>query len=250
MPARPPTVPTWATDANYPAGSEVWSGTATRVEPNAAQKGTGLVPATRPPAQFLNWIKGLLTDWVAYFAAIIDSNEEHTYQTPKTRTIWIPGGDFQPASLDVVGAATDEQWSIDQNGDPYRRSRENLGVCVYTVSRELPSGGVLTRVDVLVDPGAARGGGLRLTAYVDSYDFPTPPTATTPAAASLGSDEQDAVGHALQYLSITGLSETIVRSDDVVQVRVVSGSEAPGAHTADILYGAFVTFTDPGPRNA
>jgi hypothetical protein len=52
----------WATDANYPAGSETWSGTSTKVAPSAGVQADGFAPEDQPPAQWINWLfNGIVT---------------------------------------------------------------------------------------------------------------------------------------------------------------------------------------------
>ena len=52
----------WASDANYPAGSESWSATPTRVEPSAGQQAAGVAPEDVLPAQWFNWLFGEVVD--------------------------------------------------------------------------------------------------------------------------------------------------------------------------------------------
>lgn len=47
----------WASDANYPAGGDPWSGTPTKVAPDAAEIAAGHVPSIIDPAEKENWWK-------------------------------------------------------------------------------------------------------------------------------------------------------------------------------------------------
>lgn len=47
----------WATDANYAAGVNPWSGQPTKVQPPALLATTGLVPGTKLAAEHENWLK-------------------------------------------------------------------------------------------------------------------------------------------------------------------------------------------------
>lgn len=67
--ARPSTSPTWATTANYPAGSSDWSGQATKVQPSSAKIAQGLTPNTDQPAEEFNWFFNLVSLWIAYLDA-------------------------------------------------------------------------------------------------------------------------------------------------------------------------------------
>ena len=52
----------WASDANYPAGSESWSATPTRVAPSAGQQAAGVAPEDVLPAQWFNWLFGNIVE--------------------------------------------------------------------------------------------------------------------------------------------------------------------------------------------
>src|SRR5699024_6810415 len=55
-------IPEWATDNNYPAGSDPWSGKPTRVQPLSTTIAQGFVPGRVPPAEWFNWLFGTLFD--------------------------------------------------------------------------------------------------------------------------------------------------------------------------------------------
>lgn len=69
----------FATDPNFPAGSDPWSGTPTRVAPSAGQLAAGFAPATQVPAQHLNWILGTLADTDAAIQATLDVRRTETF---------------------------------------------------------------------------------------------------------------------------------------------------------------------------
>lgn len=58
----------WATDTNYPAGADAWSGTPTRVVPSAGTKTHGFTPEAPASAQELNWLVGRAADAVNFLA--------------------------------------------------------------------------------------------------------------------------------------------------------------------------------------
>jgi hypothetical protein len=246
MVARPSAVPEWATDANFTNGPAGIPGTPTKVSPSAGVQAEGYIPQNKAAAQIMNWWKNLAGSWVDYFAAIIDANEEHTYQAAKTRTLWIPPCEGLGTTLSAGTPFTEPDWGSDA-GQFHLVSRRDAGSVQYNVTGFIPSGCTLTRVDALVDPGAARGAGVRLTMLLDRLDFAAHPATTVPVPTSLGTDEQDAVGHARQYLTVSGLTEVVDRSNKAILLSFLSGID--GAHVSDILYGIRLTFTDIGPRN-
>lgn len=63
--AQPQFDPSWATDADYPAGSDPWSATPTRVEPSAGFSAAGFAPNTIPAAQHLNYLFGTHAEHLA-----------------------------------------------------------------------------------------------------------------------------------------------------------------------------------------
>lgn len=69
MPTRPSVAPDFATDANYPAGSDPWSGNPTKVTPGAVAS-TGFIPKTMLPAQFINYVLANHADWINYLDQI------------------------------------------------------------------------------------------------------------------------------------------------------------------------------------
>ena len=110
----------------------------------------------------------------------------------------------------------------------------------------LPTGAVLTGVDALVEPGAARAtepNRMRLRVFRADYSaWPSAPTRT-----QLGSDDFDDGTATLQVLSVSGLAEAIDRSAEALFVEIRAGNDA--GTNADNLRGFRIHFTDPGPRN-
>jgi hypothetical protein len=68
--AKPSDSPTWATDADYPAGPNGWNETDTKVEPSGGKQAEGFEPSERPPAQYLNWWMNLVYLWIAWLDSI------------------------------------------------------------------------------------------------------------------------------------------------------------------------------------
>lgn len=66
MPKSNPLVP-WASDANYAAGADPWSGTPTKVSPAAPEQAKGMTPNTEAEIQKLNYMIEALTHRVRGF---------------------------------------------------------------------------------------------------------------------------------------------------------------------------------------
>lgn len=181
MPApRPGTDPTWATDVDYAAGADPWSATPTRVEPDAGDKASGLVPGTRAPAQWLNWALGLWADWLAYLRDERDRLDTYCddfgVQLPAavqpSRYI---GPECAEARYDSV--AGKETWAgrnVGVGGDLFegaKRSEIDSGELYIDLTPRLVRNGTLAHVRVLVKPGAARAGANRMQAALLGVDF-------------------------------------------------------------------------------
>jgi hypothetical protein len=54
--SRPDSTPEWASDAAYPAGTDAWSATDTKIEPTTGEKESGATPQTGFGAQQFNWL--------------------------------------------------------------------------------------------------------------------------------------------------------------------------------------------------
>jgi hypothetical protein len=64
--AKPLIVPTFATDALYPASAEAFSLTNTKTAPPGGKLAEGFEPKEKPAAQYLNWLLHYLGQWAAY----------------------------------------------------------------------------------------------------------------------------------------------------------------------------------------
>jgi hypothetical protein len=255
MPSRPGATPSWATDANYPAGTDPWSATPTRVEPDAAQKGTGNVPATRPPAQHHNWLQGLIADWIGYFAAIIDANEEHTYQTPKARQTTI--SPLRAPHLPMVGSTPpteDAPWFGPMGGTEIRSKVDDAFMLIPL--DWLPDGAVITAVHAIVLPGAARAAvadrmWLDVQRQTTTWGTATVGGLTTLGNETNGEQVDDGTANA-QVMTIDQFTETVTinKAGGVVHYIFVKSGDDAGAHNADAVRSLRVDWNDPGPRNA
>ena len=97
---RPSTLPSWSTTANYPPGTDPWSGTPTTVAPSAGTQAQGFIPNTKSPAQIFNWLWNFVWQWVAYF---------DTWRTPPSTTTDVP-------QVTYVDAAGNLREFVDHNG--------------------------------------------------------------------------------------------------------------------------------------
>lgn len=68
MSTKPASVPTWATDANYPVSGETYSATPTKVAPTGTRRIRGWEPKKKPPAQVENYERNLIGQWCQYLS--------------------------------------------------------------------------------------------------------------------------------------------------------------------------------------
>lgn len=79
MAVKPPTLPTFATSTNYPAGVQPEAGTPTKTVISGPRLATGYRPDEVPTAQDLNWLLNLIGTWTEYLDApdgLFDVNGE------------------------------------------------------------------------------------------------------------------------------------------------------------------------------
>ena len=74
---RPTTDPTWATDANYAAGGDPWSGQPTKVAPSGGVIAKGQIPETGFDTQIWNWLLANHGDWLVYLRELLTGNGFH-----------------------------------------------------------------------------------------------------------------------------------------------------------------------------
>ena len=96
----------WATDTNYPAGSETWSATPVKVAPSAGVQADGFTPEDRPPAQWINWLfNGIVTAGQDLETAVGDGSLQHAWARSEFLGSSTPHLDITGSFL-RVGAAT------------------------------------------------------------------------------------------------------------------------------------------------
>lgn len=139
--AKPTELAKWATDTNYPAGSEPEAGTPTKVAYTLGQEQVGWRPGQRPPAQELNtWMHrvGKWIDWID--------------QLTSAKWQWINGCHFTPLNAygtpnfgsapGFYGTIGETAAGILQIAEPVGTRLLQFGVKVRHAAGE-PNGGVI-----------------------------------------------------------------------------------------------------------
>lgn len=230
--ARPSQSPTWATDTNFTNGGVGIAGTPTKVEPSAGAKAEGDVPGTPYPAQRGNWFKNLVAGWASYFAAIIDSNEEHTYQTAKPRAVRVYPKLIGP------GAG----WVME---DGNAKTSTHLDPGMFDISDVLRSGQVLTEVSVRLTMGHTEA---TSTNRVKVRVFKRTGEATHTELTSGGVYAPTSTTSP-QSVDPGAFSETVNRVTTTYYVRVDSSTTAGDGGNPDKVHYIDIAYTDNGPRN-
>lgn len=233
---RPTTIPSWSTDANYPAGSDPWSATPTRVEPDAGDKAAGFDPGEKPPAQWFNWLLGVLANWVAYF-------DDHLL-TPEVleRPIHlIPsvGNNNIDANNEWVSAAAGAQ-----PADPHVTSTMDGAVAFFAVPIYIGEKFAIgDGIDVSVNPGAARSSTDRMKADLlqGSVNWTDGSVTWTTVITHFDNASTNQQKIALNY----GASYTVV-AGDVFYVRLQAGNT--GASFADTCSAMRLRYTSRDKR--
>lgn len=247
---RPTHTPDWASDANYPAGSDPWSSQPTKVQPDPSDETQGFVPATRPPAQWWNWILNLLSAWVVYLTDERDrlagyiggdaGTGEWAYPTARERTI----------EIDLINGVTVTSggWAMDlAGGYPRWVSVSDDAEMVIPLSPYLRSGMEITRVDVRVDPGTGRTTAGDRTTFEVIYMAPTYPSGAI-GAGSLDAETTDDTGSVQTVQLVPTAFATVDRSTRSYFLKITAGDDG-GIHAPDVLQGVRLVVNDPGPRN-
>ena len=100
--ARPTDDITWASDTNYPAGSDPWDGQPTTAEPVSGRKATGWEPKKKPGAQQLNWMMRGYARWIQWLVSV---------QEPDI-TITIPIRSFEDGTGDPTTIIAGGHWQV------------------------------------------------------------------------------------------------------------------------------------------
>ena len=231
MPAPSTAVPDWATNTNHAAGSDPWSGLATKVDPGAGVYATGFIPDQQPPAEWFNYLFNLYSDWIQWL-------ESWRTGDGVTRSIFL-------SALEGVNASG-ASWAFTSAVASSAGDNEEMQ---FFLTGKLPHGATVTRVAARVDPGAARSttDRMEIRMYKTTPDIENVGSGTVSQVTVVSAVEDDGTSNQ-QTIESTGLSLSI--SDDGVYSLSIRSGDDGGAHASDSLYGCVIEYTDPGPVNA
>lgn len=231
--------------ATRPTDKPEWSTSGTNTDPGAVKKAAGWLPSEKPPAQWWNWIWNNTYQWVDWLDQEMETlrarfvSDEVVYPTPKTRTIAIP------PRAQIVGSwigVFGESCSVETS--------TNQAVLVVDLGAHVPSECVITDVEVILTPGAARATvSARMSVEIEKQEVTVGGGVVSSVLAAVTDD-----GTAnLQAVSVTASTSpawadvTVDRSTEQLLLSIDASADA--VSNADQVQAIHVTFTDPGPRN-
>lgn len=262
MATRPTPRGLWASDTNFTNGPTGIPGTPTKVTPGAGVRAEGFIPQNKLPAQHMNDELNYLTQGMDWALALLPATEEHTYQVAKSRVVIINWASFHQMFADstpgnVSGADAIPPWSEVYSGagpDQYvngLQSQSDVAKLMLNLNLIIPTGGTLTRIRAMVNPGTARataGNRMRIKVYDNQYNF----SAVTVGGTGSGPlyETTDDGSTNLQVIDTGVISNAIdktVNAGGGEVLMVLAGNDA--GTNQDLFYAVEITFTDPGPRN-
>lgn len=271
MPFTPP--PIIASDTNYDAGTDLWSGQPTKRAPLLSQLAKGIIPGSKVTAQLFNYLMhafgARITELQDSFPAATTDNEvprfhgtdgtslqtsgvvitdavEIEYSTPKTRRYVIPAGTFRPGSANWVWVKN--RWEIPANA----ASSEKLMAYI-----DVPKNQRLAKVELAVRSEEA-GSGISIALFQAGFS-----ASLTAAALSEGISDGTNIG--TDNGSSSGTTDQIIEFDPFVTgplpypldsdssryaVRISKGAAAGSGSTFVVVGDMRVTLSDTGPRSA
>ena len=278
--------PNWASDANFPAGSDPWSATPTKVAPSGGQIAAGVAPRAKLPAQWFNYIlqaiytavvekvigPGSATDngvvrvdgttgkMVQDSHTTIDdsgdvriNNGGNLFLNDGNGTVSLAGTgtfDYTGGRAQTTFVAMTHfkigSFTIDDSGIVTISS--NFGSIFGEIGQILPDGAVVTAIKVVVNPGTARSGSNRMIVIARHRTTTFGASPSIGGSTAVGTDTRDDTTTNLQTISLGTISETIDKSNGKgLWVTITGGSDA--GTNADTVHGLQISWTDPGPRN-
>jgi hypothetical protein len=182
--------------------------------------------------------------WVLWLGDLFDSNGNHIYPTPITRTTVISLYHGIDGTLDDT-TPEDKAWEISAQSLPLR-SRIARATWIVPLSSILPSGAEITAIRVLVHPGDSRSTeSERMHIYLTEVNYDV----TLPSVGVNQIDDNFDDGNAtLQPIALTGLSEVLApQQGQELYVAIECGVDAQT--NKDRIYAIEVVWEDNGLRN-
>lgn len=216
----------WATDVNFPAGSDPWSGQPTKVVPAAGESAVGFEPGTEFPSELANYI---LSNHAA-FLAYLDSEV-----TGGADTFTASAAAGVPSLLAGAG-----YWALDTTTEVKYTylGAANRGTLVFDLSACIGAIGAsieITRVEAMVL--SPNSNAMQLAVIEHALDFDTPLDGGGTIVASASS-----VANSTLQVIDSGPVSISLGGGSVAHAAVRTGSNG----TDDEVYGVRITVDRSG----
>lgn len=195
---------------------------------------------------------------VANAASVVDPVQKLANRTRNLKEIVDPDDDFPGGGtlptrtrtiplwfLTQFEATPTQQWKLTNSGFTRESAVNSATGWLPITGPWLPHGAVLTKVEVIADPGAARAGANRMLFRLRERT-PNYVTPSVAAPATIGVDQNDDATANIQVITWGTLNIAITSGKEIV-MNVTAGNDA--GTNVDKIESVRVTFTDPGPRN-
>lgn len=263
MVTRPGAV-SWATDANISSGPDSGLPTKETPDPSAGVIAQGFIPGSPMTGPRINWILNRVASWAEYLAAIIDSNEEHTYQTAKDRYLIVPALAVTSGRKKVVAgvsgdATLDEGWrqaeTVLAGAGPGGRDLVQPQAAVQCIAPfvnglidlgpYLRTGMVVKSLEFYIDPGTANA---TADDRMQMGFYEIDPSLGTPSALETDITDDGTVASQARVQTISP-TITVNRATRGYFAYIRSSATAAGG-AVDKFFGLKIRVDDPGPRNS
>jgi hypothetical protein len=219
--AKPTESYTWATDATYDADAA-----ANKVEPGSTQRANGFERGEEPGAQHVNYHLNALGEWLGYLDV---ANPADPIVIMGSKLVPVDPSEWVISDLVATAVANDAQGYIRLD------------------SELLKTGMVISKIEVLVQPGAARSTTNRIILFASRLllDWGNPTVSSGTNLSPVGTPEDDgstdiqAIDFVLTALPIT------YSEDQPLAILVQAGNDA-GTNN-DVIWALRITWAVSAP---
>lgn len=228
--AKPTDDISWASSANYPAGSDPWDGQPTTAEPVSGRKASGWEPSKKPGAQQLNWWQRAVWRWVVWLSALFADNGSLLELVPFLAAI--NARTITRSRLPTLWAATN--WTQGSNLSTYSNFSiqcSTLASNAAPIEMDIPALHVLKKITITAKASAG-GQGINLSVYTN--DTAAVPGVNFLNAQSIGAVTTSSTDFTIHFDASTHQSMT-------AQTTTNGAGITPNVYTFTRTTGSFVT---------
>lgn len=236
----PPVIsPRFATDTNFAADGDSWSGAATKLDPGAGRRAEGYEPDTLP-AEWINFMTNLHGEWIKYL--------DDELLGSAARTIRL--SPFVGESLPITGTTT-PPFAIQASGSGLSLgydliSEHDFASRIINLESIFQDGTEILNFSALVRSGAVRAGSNQTTLqFFQGFQDWTAPHGNNTYVADA---EVNAAASVLTQVITVPVGIVLDKTNSSYPfIRVRAGNDG-GTHVADYVYGYEITYNGPKVR--